>query len=182
MNWLQKIAAKFRGQQSLEGLAVYNPQEFGAFGGIYRSKDFPNVFLGSAEKEDFLAAERIAGQPICRKIDVTNLPEYHIWGEKEQEETQPQFDYTANQLAEIIRTTNCPIYVHCRAGMNRSVSVLAGAISKLTGRKIADVLREIKSQRGQAHPDDAYLHMLTNYAPHDDIEWKEQTKRQLELV
>src|SRR5690606_7404789 len=116
------------------------------------------------------SAEQKAGAPICVRIDVTDadtnhlgspdlkvpFPEYDFWGIDELSAIQPIFNKTADQLAEIIRTNNCPIYVHCTVGMNRSVAILTAALTKLTGRTVRDILSEIRKQRSIAAPDDSY--------------------------
>lgn len=192
MNWLQKICA-YRGEASPRGLQFYMPETIGPFGSIYQSSDFPHVFLGSSDPDDIKEAETIAGQPICFRFDVaavqnrhlphadfeTYLPEYSVWGKREQRRIQPKLKKTIDTLANIISTKSCPIYVHCSAGMNRSVAVLAGAISKLTNRSIESILKEIKSKRGSTSPHDSYLYMLSRQSPYDSPVWKKRIQEEL---
>lgn len=191
-SWLQKICA-YRGESTSRGLQFYQPEISGPITSVYQSVDFPNVFLGSSDPEDIKEAEQLAGQKICFRFDVaavqnqhlpradfeTYLPEYSIWGEEEQQKTQPKFNQAIETLAHIIATRKCPIYVHCAAGINRSASVLAGAISKLTGRSVQNILKEIKSRRGIVSPHDSYLYMLSRFSPNDTPAWKKQVEEEL---
>jgi protein tyrosine/serine phosphatase len=192
MSWLQKISGNFYGDPSPKGLNLYEPIHTGDYGAIYQSKDFPHVFLGSSNTEDIKEAERIAGKPICFRVDVAaldnnelgkadlslHLPERKMWDQRSEDEVQSVFDAAANKLAEIILEKNCPIYVHCFAGINRSVAVLAAALAKLTGKKAFEVLREIRSQR-QVSPADNYLYLLARY--NDSKEDPEQVRQLLEV-
>lgn len=163
--------------------------------GIYRSKDFPHVFLGAGfDTTDIRKAEEMAGAKVCARIDVTSaeapddmpphsiktpLPEYHTWSEEQYNATQLEFNRTADQLCQVIMSTQCPVFVHCSAGINRSVSILSAAISKLTNRPLDDVLNEIKSQRFNVSPHDAYYLMALEYSPADD-EHKSQVRQQID--
>lgn len=194
MNWLQKIGMT-RGKASPQGLRFYLPEESGPFDAIYQSPDFPHVFLGSSDPDDIQKAKKLAGQPICCRFDLAaaqnehlphadfafSLPEYPVWGEQEQQETQPEFQKAINILAKVIETRNCPIYVHCVAGMNRSVAVLAGAISRLTKRPVKNILQEIKSRRGSVGLHDSYLQMLSLSSPYDEPDWRQQIQDELNV-
>jgi len=179
MSWFKK-ATSFQGSPSLEGLQFYQPEQIGEFEGIYQSPDFPNVFLGG--KEDLQRVKEMNNSPICRIIDVSRyLPEFPNWTQQLYDKYRITMMSIINNVASTIQNTRCPIFVHCEMGANRSVSVLAAAIAKLTGRSVMDILREIKSQRGIAAPHDVYLHMISqNFEPDEKI--REKVKQQLEVA
>ena len=192
MNWLTKLS-DYPGWPTEKGLSFYMPKTIGHYDDIYQSVDFPHVFLGSSNPHDMQRAEQLAGRPICFRVNVADLetkhlqpanlsyslPEPEMWTEKEQREIKPVFKHVVDQLAHAIQTMDCPIYVHCYAGINRSVAALAGAISKLTGRPVSDVLGEIKSQRGSASPHDGYLFLLSDLSEYDSPGWKSNLQNEL---
>lgn len=157
---------------------------------IYQSPDFPHVFLGSMQLDDMMDAEKMAGQPICIRIDLTNeslrprdlqsapqsfrLPEATMKVPLPDEPKdlpldqqaiwQQEFNKASDQLAEIISKNNCPIYVHCSVGMNRSVATLLAALSKLTGKPIGQLHAEMKSIRGMINPNPMYTNWAAQYS------------------
>jgi len=201
MNWLQSEyckecdflsrSAAFSGHTTPEYAQHYAPEDMDF--DIYQSIDFPHVFLGGAESDEIAEAEKRAGEKICKRIDVadletqhlpeadisTHFPERRMWTNDEYEETKIRFNAAADKLADMIVNIDCPIYIHCRVGANRSVSILAAALTKLTGRKLFDVLREIKAQRMIAAPHDAYFMMATEYSYGDTSKWKTQVHNDL---
>ena len=152
-----------RGQTSLRGLEFYNPESVGTFDRIYQSQDYPNVFLGGQDDLNQLP------RPACQIFDVSKtLPEPKEWTELTFEQVKPQFDDLVQKLTNVISTTDCPVFVHCIAGQNRSPAVLASALSKLTGRGVLDILREMKQQRANIGPHDPYLYLATNSSPYEN--------------
>jgi len=196
MNWLQKVAA-FLGTPRLTP-GRYTPQfsvhDETSLTDIYRSRDFPWVFLGSADLDDLVTVERITGKPICFRFDLTDkdtskLPapsvkvpfhEPKVWSNDFYNQTQQLFNQTADRLVSVIRARRCPIYVHCSGGINRSVSILAAALTKLTNRSLNDILREMKSYRGVISPDDPYYLLALEYSPNDSVYDKQLIHRELE--
>lgn len=145
---------------------------------VYQSPDFPYVFLGGADEDQLKVVEQTTGKPICIRVDLRShspresfffeeVPEAHmrvplpdnppIEAPTQMNEWQAVFNKTVDQLAEIIARNQCPIYVHCSAGMNRSVATLVAALAKLTGREFADILGEMKQIRPVVHPNPTYL-------------------------
>ena len=49
------------------------------------------------------------------------------------------------------------VFLHCMAGMNRSVSVAAAAVAPLTAESVIDVLIRMSQQRSEVCPDEAYI-------------------------
>lgn len=161
---------------------------------IYQSSDFPWVFLGGATINDINTVQQIAGQSICIRFDVTdrdtsNLPnpvtkipfhEPDVWTMDYYNKTQQRFNDTANSLVDAIQNNRCPIYVHCSAGINRSVSILAAALTKLTRKKLDDILQEMKSMRAIIAPQDPYYLLALEYSPSDSQQDKQDVKNQLE--
>lgn len=168
MGWFNKISTSFLGAPSLRGLKLYNPEKMESLDNVYRSKDFPHVYLGGAE--DLERVKELAGS-VCSVIDVSqNLPEYKTWDDESRERIKPIFDSLVNQVANEITSKTCPIFVHCQVGMNRSAAVLASAISDLTGRHVFDVLKEMKSQRGVISPHDIYLYLASLHSSPEEQE------------
>ena len=178
MNWFKK-AQSFYGSPSMEGLSFYAPEKSGEFDNVYQSSDFPHVFLGG--KNDIEKAQQMTNEPICRVIDVSkHLPEHRVWNQQEYQKTKKTLIKLINVVAATITSYSCPIYIHCQLGANRSVSVVAAAIAKLTGRSVMDVLSEIKTQRGMAGPDDAYLNMISqHFEPNEEI--RDRVRSKLEI-
>lgn len=142
---------------------------------IYQSPDFPHVFLGAAEEDDIRSVEEKAGKPVCIRIDLRGFgvdertfsedvpsPQMRVplpddpTKTPDMKEWQTKFNQTVDQLASIISSNQCPIYVHCSAGMNRSVATLGAALSKLTGRDFQDILSEMKMLRPMINPNTTY--------------------------
>lgn len=155
---------------------------------IYQSPDFPHVFLGGGiEEDDMTKVEQMAGQPICMRINLSSSDTVFETKKYEKadmriplpddpdslpEELKPQwqdiFNRTVDQAARIIENTQCPIYFHCALGANRSVSVLASALSQLTGRPFEQIVSEMKSIRQVVHPHEQYIswgNQLNNRVP-----------------
>lgn len=195
-NWLQKISNSYLGQPSETALQWYAPTQIGDYSTIYQSKDIPWVFLGSASMEDIEQVQQMAGKPVCIRYDLTDantnslpvtsykyrFPELPVWDDNAYNAVSKYFREAVNNLVNLIMSHRCPIYVHCTAGANRSVSILAAALSKITGKSIFDVLREIKNQRGLASPHDAYVMMALDSSDNpQDLQIKPTVQQKLNL-
>ena len=185
MTWFSRLAQSYSGDVSPQLLTHYAPEHapithVDDITKIYQSKDFPHVFLGSAD--DLGEVQNLIDESVCRIVDVSkNLPEHPVWNIEDYQQVNTIFVKLVNQLARIIASTKCPIYVHCKLGANRSVAVLAGAIAKLTGRPVFDVLKEIKTQRGIVAPQDAYIDMLMqNFDGNEQL--KEQVRQHVQIA
>lgn len=194
LNWLTKLSISFPGKPTETTWKYYNDAGTNFDGDpeqIYQSRDLPWVFLGSADNSDIQKVQSITGKPVCMRLDLTDadtsdlpqpaqkipFPEHETWDEGSFDLVSKQFNNTVEQLINMINR-KCPIYVHCSAGVNRSVSVLAAAISRITNRSVFDILREMKSTRGIIGPHDAYVMMAIQNSNHpSDI----LHRRQIEL-
>lgn len=183
-NWFQKFCTRYRGYHTDNVVRRYMPENIGEMEEVYQSSDLPWVFLGGADRSEMQQAEQLAGQPICARIDVTDadtrhlpepltqkipFPEFKIWDDQSYSETKNLFNKTVDMVTQTISSRRCPIYIHCSAGANRSVSILAAAISRITGKSIFEILREMKSKRGIVSPHDVYVMMAVENStnPHD---------------
>lgn len=192
-----KQAATYRGQPSMDAFQEYRPESPSYEPGeIYRSKDYPHVFLGSAEWGDMERAARMAGihPEDFLRFDVAahetpgGLPDPYYsaelreqdMGEGDYRQAQGRFNAAADALVQTIQSSNRPIYVHCVAGANRSASVLAAALARLTGRGIRDVLKEMKQARMEIAPHDTYFLMAAEYSQHEDDQWLTEMQRRLD--
>ncbi len=145
---------------------------------IYQSRDFPWVFLGSAEPDDLREVSVKTGVPPekIRHIDVTSevvvdlppadlkvpLPDAPKWrNHEEQNMWKSVFWNLADDVANIIRQAGRSgeiVYIHCSAGKNRSVATLAAALSQLYAedmnmpRSPDQIISEIREQRTLADP------------------------------
>lgn len=128
---------------------------------VYQSPDFPHVFLGG--EYDLEEAELKAGRPICKRIDCRKLPEltsdHPSWDYGEYSVAKLKFDKKVAETVNAIRSLSCPIFIHCALGANRSVSVLATALSKLTGKSVDSLFAEMKESREVVSPQDPYYLM-----------------------
>jgi hypothetical protein len=180
-NWLSRIIAQRFTDTNYWATNHYN--KFGPVGEmeIYRSPDFPNVFLGGYYETD--DAANVAGQALCQVFDCRDLPEIgsdsDFWDMSKYEQIKEKFDNKVTQLISLIQTKNCPIYVHCALGANRSVSVLAAALSKLTGKRLDQVLGEMKQARSVVSPQDPYYLMALDHSPNDPAQFKKQRHEML---
>lgn len=195
-NWLTKCCTRYRGHPSEVGMNFYMPPQIGYPTTVYQSDDLPWVFLGSAETSDLEEVRQIAGQPICMRIDLTDqnteylpgpvqkipFPELNIWDDQSYQSIHRQFTTTVNNIVRIITSKRCPIYVHCSMGANRSVSILAAALSQITGKSVFNVLKEMKSKRGLVSPHDAYIMMAVENSGNDfDIKHRENIRERFNL-
>lgn len=201
-NWFIKCGLYYSGAPSERSFQLYQPEQDGEIGGIYQSSDLPWVFLGSANAEDLKKVEQIAGKPICMRIDLTTantshlsqpaikmpLPEYDMWNQRTFNIVQKQYNKAVETLVQTISSNrNCPIYVHCSLGMNRSAATLAAAIGRITNKSALDVLREMRSQRGVVAPHDPYVSLMIHNNPADqhnkqwarDLQINEQLTQQI---
>lgn len=175
--WLKKIAQQLLGRPSITTVRNYQPQSFTSHDDVFQSSDFPHVFLGG--QDDWNEVVTKAGQQICAVFDCRDLPEKKVWNHQDLHTTQQQFNAKVAQLEQMINSSNCPIFVHCAAGINRSVSVLAAAISKLTGKPLNSVLAEMKSKRGMISPDDPYYLMALEHCSQTTPEQRQQMFNEL---
>lgn len=190
-NWLQKICTTFEGGSTPRSWGFYMPKEIGEPEAIYQSKDVPWVFLGSADNDDLMRVQKMSGRPVCMRIDLTDqdtshmpapsqkipFPEFPVWTDPAYRDTQVRFNKAVDSVVGVIKNHQCPIYVHCSAGANRSVSVLASALSHITGRSVFDIIKEMKTRRGVVSPHDAYLMMAVDYSKNpEDQKRKEQVR------
>ena len=143
---------------------------------VYQSPDFLHVFLGGADDDDLRVVEQTTGKPVCIRIDLRGasgkevgfsegvsppqiripLPDEPTEQPGNMDAWQGVFNQMVSQLTNIITENDCPIYVHCSLGMNRSVAALGAALSKLTGRDFHDVLSEMKELRPVVNPNPTY--------------------------
>ena len=182
MSWLTKM--RMRGEPSMKGQQFWTPETVGVFDqwgrpALYQSKDFPHVFLGG--EDDINRVDDISRIPVCEVIDASILPEPKIWDEETYQAIKPMFKDVVKRIINAITSLTCPIFVHCKAGMNRSVSTLATAISELTGRSVLDVVREMKQQRANVSPHDPYLYLAVDSSSHESEETKEEISQVLAL-
>ena len=195
MSWLKR-ATRYTGRSSPYMEGYYMPKQIGRPDTIYQCPEAPWVFLGGADLDDIRAAEQMAGQPICLRVDVTDknttelpgpvikipLPEFRTWSGAQYEAVQQDFQEAASRLAQVIQSRRCPIFVHCSAGANRSVSVLAAALTQITGRPVFDILREMKSVRGLVHPHDPYVMMALDYSQsEEDVSQREMIRQNIDM-
>ena len=194
--WLTKICNRYRGKEFPLSVNYYLPQKIGPAENIYQSPDFNWVFLGSAEQDDLKKVQQISGRPVCVRLDLTDkdtshlprngikipFPEFNTWTEPQYDQVQHVFNETVDFLSQLItQNRHCPIYVHCSAGMNRSVAILASALANLTGRPLNTILSEMKSIRGIILPHDVYYMMALENSQSDSPETKADMKDQLNL-
>jgi len=181
MSWLQRIAQRYEDTKYWgRSFRQQNPDFAGGFE-VYQSPHFPHVFLGGEQELD--EAEEKAGQPMCKIVDCRDLPEIDAenpsWDYGFYATVKAKFDKKVKQLAGTIQSADCPIYVHCAMGANRSVSVLAAAISLLTNQPIDTILSDMKQSRMVVNPQDPYYLMALEESPAESPEFKE--RRYLEL-
>lgn len=180
MLWLRKITQRFFdtqywSNQYREKNPDYQPQF-----NVFQSSDFPHVFLGG--EDDLQEAEQMAGQPICKVVDCRDLPEIDqtAWDYPEFLMVQRDFDAKVKDLIQKISNTSCPIFVHCALGANRSVAVLASALTQLTGKSVNQVLSEMKQVRAFVGPQDPYYLMALQQSPSETPEFKQQVFDELD--
>lgn len=175
--WLKKLCQQLLGKPSQQTMQYYLPQTYTSVNDIFQSSDFPHVFLGG--QDDLEDVQKLAGQMPCQIFDCRDLPEMSLWQYNDFLNVQQKFDAKVNQLGQIILTTKCPVFVHCAAGVNRSVSVLSAAISELTSKPLNSVLSEIKSKRYMIGPDDPYYLMALEHCSQTSQTEKQKVFQQL---
>ncbi len=160
MSWLLKLSQRYTGDnwwgrnwfaQNADQMVNYD---------VFRSPRYPNVFMGG--KDDKAEVAALAGQPICMTINCMDLPEVDPrqgMDDQEYEAVKSLFDQKVIETMSAIATASCPVFVHCANGANRSPSVLAAALSRLTGESVDDLLSEMKTQRAYVNPQDAFHDM-----------------------
>jgi len=187
MEWLRKLSqsfldTQFWGKQFHEQNPEHQPPDEPWINGqfeVYQSSDFPHVFLGG--ENDFEEVETKAGQPICEVVDCRDLPEINkSWDFATFTTVQTQFDSKVHDLIQKIISTNCPIFIHCAMGANRSVSVLAAALAQLTGKSLNNILSEMKQVRSCVYPSDPYYLMALQQSPSETPEFKQQRFNELD--
>lgn len=130
--------------------------------------------------------EALAGQPICSTVDCRELPEIEnspgkrSWDFATFTTVQLDFDSVVNDLVQKITNIDCPIFVYCVNGANRSASVLAAALAQLTKKPLNQVLSEMKQARAYVSPSDPYYLMALQQSPTDTSEFKQQTFDELD--
>ncbi|KKK59964.1 hypothetical protein LCGC14_3029110, partial [marine sediment metagenome] len=173
MPWLRRLAqsffdTQFWGHQFRKTNPDYEPQF-----DVFQSPDFPHVFLGG--EDDLEEAETKAGQSMCKIVDCRDLPEIsQSWDYATFLMVQRDFDSKVQDLIQKITTIKCPIFVHCAVGANRSVSVLAAALTQLTGKSLDQVLSEMKQVRAFVGPQDPYYLMALQQSPSETPEFKQE--------
>ncbi len=174
MAWLRKLSQSFSDTQFWGNEFLENNPEYQPRFDVYQSPDFPHVFLGG--ENDLEEAEALAGQPICKIVDCRDMPEIEesSWDYATFTTVQTQFDSKVNDLVQKITTTDCPIFVHCAMGANRSVSVLAAALAQLTGKPLNTILSDMKQVRSFVSPQDPYYLMALQQSPSETPEFKQQ--------
>jgi len=176
-----KICQRYHGTGFLSN-RYYNPKEVGGFD-VYRSSDFPNVFLGGQHDQD--RVEELAGQ-ICQTFDCRDLPEIQgktsYWTQQQYLSVKTRFDKKVNKLINTITSNkNCPVFVHCALGANRSVAVLAAALCELTGKSVNSILGEMRSQRALVSPQDPYYLMALERSTGDNESFKNTAFQELDI-
>lgn len=163
------IDTQFWGRQYRRQNPDYVPQL-----DVYQSRDFPHVFLGG--EDDLDKAQQKAGQPICKVVDCRDLPEIDAtdWDYPEYLAAQQSFNAKVQNTMRIISSSQCPVFVYCALGANRSVAVLASALAQLTGRSIHELLNEMKQVRMFVAPQDPYYLMALQESPQESPEFKQQ--------
>lgn len=175
MSWLYRTAQRFTDTNFWGKRHLRNNPDVSYGLDVFQSPDFPHVFLGG--EYELEEAEAKAGQKICKILDCRDLPEVgpmSSWSHSEFSQVQSKFNAKVNELIGYISNLDCPIYVHCALGANRSVSVLASAITKLTGKTLDQVLSEMKSVRSVVRPQDPYYLMALQESPSDPEELKDR--------
>ncbi len=172
MSWLCRISqtlqdTSYWGRSFLRSNPDYE-QNFD----VYQSSDFPNVFLGG--EDDLAEAEAKAGAPMCKIIDCRDLPEVDgknpSWDYAFFTSVQGKFNAKVEEVISSIQSLDCPIFVHCALGANRSVAVLASALSRLTNKSIDGILGDMKQSRMVVNPQDPYYLMSLEQGPAEDPE------------
>lgn len=174
MEWLRKLSQSFFDTQFwAHQFRKENPEYEPRFD-VYQSSDFPHVFLGG--EDDLAEAEAKAGQPICQIVDLRDLPEINesAWDYATFTTVQKSFDSKVNDLVQKITNTDCPIFVHCALGANRSAAVLAAALAQLTNKPLNTILSEMKQVRSFVGPQDPYYLMALQQSPSETPEFKQQ--------
>ncbi|MHA2279745.1 MAG: protein-tyrosine phosphatase family protein [Promethearchaeota archaeon] len=125
----------------------------------------------------------MAGQSMCKIVDCRDLPEIDAenpsWDFGFYSTVKAKFDQKVEHVVNLIQSTKCPIFVHCAAGINRSVAVLAAALSLLTNKSIDTILADMKESRMIVAPQDPYYLMALETSPSEAPEVAE--RRFLEL-
>lgn len=178
MNWLKLFQKE---ERSYYGDTIYSPQYYwdkrkSKILGyeVYQAfAPYNHVFLGSSEDTDIDEVEFITGLPICKRLDVRNMPEHNLWSETEYNLVLNElFKPNVQNMINLITKNKCPVYIHCEYGISRSVSVLAAALSLLSKRDVNSILSEMKTQRGMVGPHDTYYLMAleTSGFPKETLE------------
>ena len=160
--WLRKIAQNVSDTQYLSRQYLRQNPGFVPEFAVFQSSDFPHVFLGG--EDDYAEAEVLAGQPICSAVDCRNLPEISSSSESmDTSQVQPEFNALVADVISKIQDVDCPLFVYCEAGINRSVAVLSTAISQLTNKSFEEAFQEIKQARGVSGVQDPYYVLGLKY-------------------
>ena len=171
MSWFSKISVNISGPIQLPPLTkdqfldTYNEiLHYGPSSNVYKPNDiFECVFLGGAD--DIQRASEISGGFAPENIiDVRSLPELPTWNSEDFVNIGPSFQSFADIVLNKLTSGECPIYVHCAVGANRSASVLAAVLSRITSRPLLDVISEMKEQRSDVAPDTAYYLLAYMYS------------------
>lgn len=209
MHWI-KEAVRFEGRTSPHSFKWYRPKVTPIDPDVYLQRiqqlyswppGNPRIFLGPADPQEIKRIETITGMPVCKRIDVAfqqnkenpnlspadytfQLPEYKVWEDAEMQSIWPEFKMAADTVVQAWQETQgqCPIYVHCVGGVNRSAAVLAAALTRITGNPLRDVLQDIKTGRGSISPMDPYFAMAAKYSPSDSEVWKQQVWQELDTT
>lgn len=181
--WFKKIAQTFTDTSYWGRKFINQNPQFQGQLDVYQSQDFPHVFLGGQDELDDVIAK--TNQEVCAIIDCRDLPEISpddlYWDYDKYNQVKQQFDRKVQQVIAQIQGNQCPVYVHCAAGINRSVAVLAAALSSLTGKNVDSLLAEMKKSRMIINPQDPYYLMATEASPHATSTQKRRTMQEIDV-
>ncbi|KKN50719.1 hypothetical protein LCGC14_0629800 [marine sediment metagenome] len=200
MSWLVE-AVRFEGSHGGSSSQYYDVPDTHTFDQLYSwPQKNPVVFLGGNDKGDVEQVKAISGSFPCIRINVAaqepqfsynlppadisfTLPEFPTWDLQTYERTKNEFNKAVQTTVKAIQhsTPECPLYIHCVAGINRSASVLAAALTEISGQPLINILRDMKTRRSIVSPHDAYFMMATDYSPADSPEWKANVQRELDM-
>ena len=92
-------------------------------------------------------------------LDVLDVPEFDIG---------PVLDETSAAISASLEN-DVPVFVHCNAGVSRSVTVVAHFLISHHSLSLETALATIKSVRPSARPNDGFLHHLSTLTIHPSI-------------
>jgi broad specificity phosphatase PhoE len=142
---------------------------------VFQSELFPNLFLGSARREDInLVRDLTSWNEPLHRVDLApqdnvhldggspaehafDLREHPEWTQPLRTQGQVLFDAAVEQVVDLVTKGRENVYLHCRMGMNRSVAVLLAALARLEGGTIEEKLGQVRLFRQDISPDSTFM-------------------------